>query len=172
MRAVTLPGRWGQPIVLRISVLIGVLVMACIMAGGAFAWDYGTKDEAKAMAERAARFYTENGKSRAFQAFQNGTDGFKDRDLYVFVYSDAGTCVSHGANPAMIGRNLIDLVDGDGKLLIREIVAVKTAGWVMFQWRNPQNHEIQPKASYVVRAGEYLFGVGAYENPVLSNGGK
>jgi len=157
---------------MRLSVLLLALMMCCVMSGGAFAWDYGTKDEAKTMAERAAQFYRQYGKDRAFQAFQNGTDGFKDRDLYVFVYSNSGTCVSHGANPAMIGRNLIDLVDGEGKLMIREVVAVKTADWVVFQWRNPQNHEIQKKSSYVVRAGEYLFGVGAYDNPDPAQGGE
>jgi len=125
--------------------------------------EYGSKAEAKAMAEHAAAFFTQNGKDKAFDAINNGTDGFKDRDLYVFVYDNAGTCVAHGANKGMIGKNLIDFKDVDGKPLIKEIVAVKDVGWVEFKWKNPQTSEVQKKSSYVVRVGEFTFGVGAYQ---------
>lgn len=142
------------------------LMTVGLLAIGSFsaqAVEYGSRDEAKAMAEHAAQFFTAQGKDKAFAAINDGTDGFKDRDLYVFVYDDAGTCVSHGANKALIGKNLIDLKDVDGKALIREIVAVKTAAWVDFKWQNPQTKAIEQKHAYVVRAGAYTFGVGAYE---------
>jgi len=131
--------------------------------GAAQAVEYGSRDEAKAMAEKAAAFFTANGKDKAFAAINEGSDGFKDRDLYVFVYDDAGNCVAHGANKALIGKNLIDIRDTDGKPLIREIVAVKTAAWVDFKWQNPQTKAIEQKHAYVVRAGAYTFGVGAYD---------
>lgn len=131
--------------------------------GAAQAVEYGSRDEAKAMAEKAAAFFTANGKDKAFAAINEGSDGFKDRDLYVFVYDDAGNCVAHGANKALIGKNLIDIRDTDGKALIREIVAVKTAAWVDFKWQNPQTKAIEQKHAYVVRAGAYTFGVGAYD---------
>jgi len=131
--------------------------------GAAQAVEYGSRDEAKAMAEKAAAFFTANGKDKAFAAINEGSDGFKDRDLYVFVYDDAGNCVAHGANKALIGKNLIDIRDTDGKALIREIVAVKTAAWVDFKWQNPQTKAIEQKHAYVVRGGAYTFGVGAYD---------
>lgn len=131
--------------------------------GAAQAVEYGSRDEAKAMAEKAAAFFTANGKDKAFAAINEGSDGFKDRDLYVFVYDDAGNCVAHGANKALIGKNLIDIRDTDGKPLIRDIVAVKTAAWVDFKWQNPQTKAIEQKHAYVVRAGAYTFGVGAYD---------
>jgi|AGTN01.2.fsa_nt_gi Signal transduction histidine kinase len=143
------------------------MIVAVVFAGfgtvSAQAVDYGSKEEAKAMAERAAQFFTANGKDAAFAAINDGTDGFKDRDLYVFVYDDSGICVAHGANKALIGKNLLDFKDVDGKPLIREIVAVKTTGWVDFKWQNPQTKAIEQKHAYVVRAGAYTFGVGAYD---------
>lgn len=129
----------------------------------ALAVEYGSRDEAKAMAEHAAQFFTTQGKDKAFAAINDGTDGFKDRDLYVFVYDDSGVCVSHGANKGLIGKNLLGLKDVDGKALIQEIVAVKTAAWVDFKWQNPQTKAIEQKHAYVVRAGGYTFGVGAYD---------
>lgn len=143
------------------------LTLAAVFFAGSFvaaqAADYGSREEAKAMAERAAQFFTANGKDKAFAAITEGTDGFKDRDLYVFVYDDTGTCVAHGANKALIGKNLLDIRDSDGKALIREIVAVKTTAWVDFKWQNPQTKGIEQKHAYVVRADGYTFGVGAYE---------
>lgn len=142
--------------------------LAALLFAGSFATlshaaDYGSREEAKAMAEKAAAFFTANGKDKAFAAITDGTDGFKDRDLYVFVYDDAGNCVAHGANKALIGKNLLDIRDSDGKALIREIVAVKSTAWVDFKWQNPQTKAIEQKHAYVVRAGAYTFGVGAYD---------
>jgi signal transduction histidine kinase len=139
------------------------VLFVAMTAGAAWAVEYGSRDEAKAMAEKAAQFFTAQGKDKAFAAITEGSDGFKDRDLYVFVYDDAGNCVAHGANKALIGKNLLDIRDSDGKALIREIVAVKTAGWVDFKWQNPQTKAIEQKHAYVVRAGAYTFGVGAYD---------
>ncbi|HTH15171.1 MAG TPA: cache domain-containing protein [Magnetospirillum sp.] len=143
--------------------VVALVVFAGMSMSAAHAVEYGSRDEAKAMAEKAAQFYTANGKDKAFAAITEGSDGFKDRDLYVFVYDDAGNCVAHGANKALIGKNLIDIRDSDGKALIREIVAVKTAGWVDFKWQNPQTKAIEQKHAYVVRAEGYTFGVGAYD---------
>ena len=102
-----------------LTILLAVLVSPVVT----WAVEYGSREEAKAMAERAAQFFVEQGKDKAFAAFNDGTDGFKDRDLYVFVYDNAGLCVAHGANKAMVGKSLIELHDVDGKAIVREIVA-------------------------------------------------
>jgi cytochrome c len=152
-----------RTIINTLRLMIAALVFVGFGIASAQAQEYGTKEEAKAMAEKAAQFFTANGKDKAFAAINDGTDGLKDRDLYVFVYDDNGICVAHGANKALIGKNLLDFKDVDGKALIREIVAVKTTAWVDFKWQNPQTKAIEQKHAYVVRAGAYTFGVGAYE---------
>ncbi|HLO76671.1 MAG TPA: cache domain-containing protein [Magnetospirillum sp.] len=149
-------------IALMRSVMLAVFFTG-LAATAASAVEYGSRDEAKAMAENAAKFFAANGQDKSFAAINDGTDGFKDRDLYVFVYDDTGTCVAHGANKALIGKNLLEIRDSDGKALIREIVAVKTTAWVDFKWQNPQTKAIEQKHAYVVRSGPYTFGVGAYE---------
>lgn len=127
-----------------------------------FADEIGTPDQAKAMAIRAADLLRSEGPEKAFPAFDKGAE-FHDRDLYVMVYDVTGKNVSHGANPALIGKNLIDLKDSDGKFLIREFVTIKDAAWVDYKWPNPTTKKIEPKTTYVIRVNDYLVGVGAYK---------
>jgi cytochrome c len=143
--------------------LLTCFVIGFVLSGQASAAEFGSKEEAKAMTEHAAAFVKSQGQDKAFAAFNAGSDGFKDRDLYVFVYNKDGVCLSHGANSAMIGKPLIGLKDADGKELIKEIVSVPATGWVDFKWRNPTTQEIMKKHAYVIHDGDFWFGVGAYE---------
>ena len=149
--------RW----ILRCLVL-PLLLATALWAPAAVAQDTGTPDEAKAMAVRAADLLRAKGPEAAFPEFNKGA-AFHDRDLYVMVYDSTGKCVSHGANPALIGKSLIDLKDIDGTPLIRNLVAVQDAGWVDYKWPQPVTKKIEPKTTYVVRVGDYRVGVGAYK---------
>ena len=93
------------------------------------------------------------------------TKAFHDRDLYPFIYDMSGRCVAHGARPALIGKNLIDLKDQDGKYLIRELIEIAKgpgSGWVDYKWPNPLTNKIEDKSSYVEKMGDYFVGVGVY----------
>ena len=147
----------------KIMQFLAILMSGFFFCSIASAADFGSKDEAKAMTEHAVAFLKANGQEKAFAAFNSGAEGFKDRDLYVFVYNKDGVCLSHGANAAMIGKPLIGLKDADGKELIKEIVSVSITGWVDFKWRNPTTQEIMKKHAYVIHDGDLWFGVGAYE---------
>jgi len=78
----------------------------------------------------------------------------------------AGLWVAHGARPALIGKNRIDLKDQDGKFLIREMIAIAQgpgSGWVDYKWPNPITNKIEDKSSYVEKTGKYFVGVGVYK---------
>jgi hypothetical protein len=143
--------------------VLGLLAAACLLfAASAYAADAGTPDEAKAMALRAADLLRQDGPDKAFPLFDAAGGPFHDRDLYVMVYDDSGKNLAHGANAALIGKDLIDMKDTDGKFLIRDIVATKDQGFVDYKWPNPLTKKIASKTTYVVRVGTYLVGVGAY----------
>lgn len=144
--------------------VLAILLTFLVAVGVAFSADHGSKEQAQAMTEKAVKYYERNGRDLAFRAFNNGYDGFKDRDLYVFVYDQNGTCVSHGSNPAMIGKNLLLLKDVDGKELIRHIVSIETSGWVDYKWGNPVTRDIQRKSAYIIHSGKFWFGVGYYQS--------
>jgi signal transduction histidine kinase len=150
----------------RILSMIAAAVMLTL-ACSASANENGTKDQAVAMVKRVEAMFAKDGADATFKAVSDKSVAeFHDRDLYPFVYDMKGDCVAHGARPALIGKNLIDLKDQDGKYLIREMVAIAQSpgsGWVDYKWPNPLTNKIEDKTSYVEKMGNYLVGVGVYK---------
>jgi cytochrome c len=128
--------------------------------------EFGTKAEAVAMVNRVQEMFKKEGAAATFKAVSDpSTKEFHDRDLYVFIYDMSGRCVAHGSRPALIGKNLIDIKDQDGKYLIREMVELANgpgSGWIDYKWPNPQTNKIEDKSSYVEKMGDYFAGVGVY----------
>ena len=133
-----------------------------LWTGPAPAQDYGSLEEAQAMAEQAVALFHSDGAEAAFTAF-NTAPAFHDRDLYVFVIDTDGTMAAHGANETLRGRNILDLRDPSGSLFVREFLDVEEADWVAYQWQNPQTGLVEHKTSYIVNVGDYVIGVGAYQ---------
>jgi hypothetical protein len=66
------------------------VALVLFFAASAFAADFGTAEEAKAMLNKAIAAVKED-KTKALDMFNEGEGGFKDRDLYVFCAN-----ASHG----------------------------------------------------------------------------
>ena len=127
--------------------------------------DTGTKDEAVAMVKKAIEFIKANGNDKAFAEFSNPKGQFVDRDLYVVVYDMNGKCLAHGANQKMVGRDLIDNKDVDGKEFMKERIEMmkkESTGWQNYKFRNPVSNQIEPKTMYLVRSGDLIVGCGVY----------
>jgi cytochrome c len=152
-----------------IRVLIAVSFAASILCFGpaVVAAEYGTKEEAVAMVKRVQEKFKKDGADATFKAVSDKSiPELHDRDLYPFVYDMNGLNVAHGARPALIGKNLIDLKDQDGKYLIREMVKIASGpgrGWIDYKWPNPISNKIEDKSSYVEKMGDYFVGVGIYK---------
>lgn len=118
------------------------------------------------MVKRVQDMFKKDGPQATFKAVSDkSTTEFHDRDLYPFIYDTKGICVAHGARPALIGKNLIDLKDQDGKYLIREMIKISEGpgtGWVDYKWPNPITNKIEDKSSYIEKMGNYFVGVGIY----------
>jgi cytochrome c len=144
-----------------------VCAVLTTMASPVTAAQFGTKDEAVAMVKRVQAEFKKDGPAATFKAVSDkAVAEYHDRDLYPFIYDMTGKCVAHGARPALIGKNLIDLKDQDGKFLIREMVTLAKgpgSGWVDYKWPNPLNNKIEDKSSYVEKMDDYFVGVGVYK---------
>ena len=140
------------------------VVIAALSLISAVAWAGGraTPDEAKVMAVKAAAYLKSVGPQKAFAAFDQKSGPWHDRDLYVTVEDNKGVMVAHGTNPGLIGMSVLDLRDVTGKPFNHAIQAIKTAGWVTYQWQDPLTKTVRTKKAYEVRVGEYIIGVGAY----------
>jgi len=149
-----------------IRYLVALSLAALTMFAPAIAAEFGTKEEAIAMVKRVQEKFKIDGPELTFKAVSDKSiKEFHDRDLYPFIYDMNGVCVAHGARPALIGKNLIDLKDQDGKYLIRELRDMARdhgSGWVDYKWPNPITNKIEDKSSYVEKMGDYWVGVGIY----------
>jgi cytochrome c len=146
--------------------LAGVAMCALAIQGQAWAADTGTPAQAMAMVKKAGEYLKTHGKEKAFAEFSNPSGSFKDRDLYIMVYDMNGFNVAHGANPKLIGKNLIDLKDADGTMIVKQFVETangKGKGWVDYKWPNPVSKAIEAKSTYVEKHGDVLIGCGVYK---------
>jgi cytochrome c len=150
-----------------LKALISTAAVGLMMAGAAQAADQGTAAEAEAMVHKAVAYIKANGPDKAYEEFTNGKS-FKDRDLYIIVYDLNGKNLAQGANPKLVGKDLIGLKDPDGKPLIQMFVDLakgKGKGWVEgYKFLNPVSQKIEGKAMYLERVGDTLVGCGIYKN--------
>ena len=89
-----------------------------------------------------------------------------DRDLYLVVYSMDGTVKAHGANAKLVGNNLMDMLDIDGKPYIKErIELAKSKGsfWQDYKFTNPTTKKIEPKSMYCEKVEELVACAGIYK---------
>ena len=142
------------------------LAAGLVFSSSVQAADQGTAAEAEAMVKKAVAFVKANGAEKAAEEFTNGK-GFKDRDLYVSFYALGGKVLGHGANPKLVGKDLIGLKDPDGKLFIKmidDLAKSKGKGWTEnYKFRNPVTDKVADKAIYVERVGDAWVGVGVYK---------
>ena len=150
-----------------LKVLLSTSALSLMMAGAAQAADQGTAPEAEAMVKKAVAYIKANGPEKAYEEFTNGKS-FKDRDLYIIVYDLNGKNLAQGANPKLVGKDLIGLKDPDGKPLIQmfvDLAKTKGKGWVEgYKFLNPVSQKIEGKAMYLERVGETLVGCGIYKS--------
>jgi len=147
--------------------LVRFAIIGLAMSGIAYASGQGTAPEAESMVKRAVAHIKAVGPDKAYDEFTNG-QSFKDRDLYVSVYDLNGKNLAQGANPKLVGKDLIGLKDPDGKPLIQMFVALakeKGKGWVEgYKFINPVSKNLEAKAMYIERVGDTLVGVGIYKD--------
>lgn len=136
------------------------------------AGEHGSEPEAQDMVKKAVALVKSAGPEKAYKTFTEHPDGaFKDRDLYVFVYDFEGTCLAQGANPKMLGKNLISMKDVDGNAFIKgmvDMVKSSSKGWYgPYKFTNPATQTYDLKKSYCERgAGDTIVCVGTYVTKV------
>lgn len=149
---------------LRLTLVVALL-FAISAPSICVAAEVGSKDEAVAMVKRVQDRFKKDGPEATFAAVTNNDPAFLDRDLYPFIYKLDGVNVAHGARPTLVGKNLINIKDPEGVLLIRDMIEIantKGAGWIDYKWPNPTTNAIESKSSYVEKMGDYVVGVGVY----------
>ncbi len=124
---------------------------------------FGTAAEAKAMIEKAVAELKAD-ETKALAKFNAGSDGFKDRDLYVFCFdASSGEFTAH---PTLMGKNIRELKDKSGTAFGEQIFNAAKEGainTVDYMFPRPGGTDPVPKQSYVTRVGKQGCGVGYYK---------
>jgi signal transduction histidine kinase len=117
---------------------------------------------------RAAALIAERGQE-AFGQLRDRTGPFVFMDTYVFVDSVDGIELVNPAQPALEGRNLMDLKDVRGKEVVRDEIGAALAdgsAWLECYWYRPGTNTPARKKTFVrkVQRGSetYIVGSGIY----------
>lgn len=143
-----------------IAVLMFVLALFPAMSSLANSQEQATK-----LVMSAAAFYKANGLEKTLEELSNPKGQFREGDIYVFAYDLTGTMLAH-PNNSLIGQNLVDVPDADGKLFRKEIIEVATgkgSGWVDYKYQNPKTKQMERKTTYVEKANDIVLCCGIFK---------
>lgn len=145
-----------------LAILLGAL-MYLTSAAMALA---STQDDATALVKKAVALVKQSGKDKAIAAFNNPQGDFVKGDLYIFVVDMNGKTLANGSNAKLVGKNVVDMKDADGKPFIKNFIDIaqsKGSGWSDYQWVDPVTKAIRPKTTYVEKVDDIVVGCGIYK---------
>jgi len=97
------------------------------------------REEVIKLVDKGYAFMKAHGISQAASDFNNiDNPEYRYGDLYLFVFDTKGKCLAEGGNPQLVGTNMFDEKDEDGRLWVREIIekAKDGGGWIDFKFKN------------------------------------
>ena len=126
-----------------------------------------TEKDAIAMAERGAAMIKAKGRNEVMKRISAKDPDFVQGSLYIDMRDvKTGIVLAHPYNPSIVGKDLTDVPDANGKKYRREIIelaAAKGTGWVDYQYKNPTSGKIEPKTTYILRVGDAVLEAGIYK---------
>jgi signal transduction histidine kinase len=148
---------------LTATVVATALTLSCV---GALAAEPTEKD-AIAMAERGAAMVKAKGKEEVMKRITAKDPDFVQGSLYIDMRDvKTGIVLAHPYNPSIVGKDLTDVPDANGKKYRREIIelaAAKGKGWVDYQYKNPTSGKIEPKTTYILLVDGVVLEAGLYK---------
>jgi cytochrome c len=145
--------------------LAPALVAVLVNPLAAQAADEPTKDDAVKMVDKVVAMHKASGKEKTLELVGQKEGPFHKGELYVTAYDTTGTIIAHPINPKLVGKNMVDVPDPDGKPYRRTIVDVgnsKGSGWVDYKYRNPENNRIELKTTFFKKVGDVIYACGVY----------
>ncbi len=141
---------------------------ALLLPATTFAQTKATAAEATAMVKKGVTDLKAAGKDKdkIYAAVTAKDARWVDRDLYLVVYGMDGVVKAHGANAKLVGNNMIDMLDIDGKPYIKErIDLAKSKGsfWQDYKFTNPTTKKIEPKSMYCEKTDDVVACAGIYK---------
>ena len=150
-----------------LKTLLLTVMCSSVLTITSFADEFGTKEEAAALLDRAAALLRVD-KNRALDLFTTGEGGLIQKDLYVFCFAPDGTVIAH---PNAVGINVFetDLLDVEGTPLGEALFGAAIAGGfgeVTYKLERPTTDSVKEftKTGFVTRVAGLVCGVGYYHS--------
>ncbi len=147
--------------------LLTGFLLCLAFAGAAQAAAEPTEKDAIAMAERAAAFSKANGRDALIKKITAKDPEFVQGSMYIYMRDfGSGVNLAHPFNQSIVGKDLNDVPDTNGKMYRRDIMDVAKKdgkGWVDYMYKNPENNKIEAKTAYVLRSGDVVLVAGIYK---------
>ena len=126
-----------------------------------------TEKDAIAMVERGVALVKAKGKDEMMKKINAKDAEYVQGELYMDIRDlKTGIVLAHPYNPSIVGKDLTDVPDANGKKYRREIIelaAAKGKGWVDYQYKNPTSGKIEPKTTFIQRVDDVVLEVGIYK---------
>jgi len=149
------------------KLLITATTLALAMVAGHACAADATEKDAIALIDKGAAFMKAHGKDEMIKRIAAKDPEFVQPSLYLFMCDlKTGVLVAHPMNPALVGKDLTDVPDTNGKKFRREIIelaAKQGKGWVDYAYKNPTTGKIEPKTTYVMRVDDVVLEAGIYK---------
>ena len=110
-----------------------------------------TKDDAVAMVKKAVATIKADGTEKAYAAISTPGGQFVDGEIYTVVSDFDGVTVAHATNPKLVGKNMMEAQDVDGKFFAKDMTALaqkQVSFWYDYKFVNPVTKKIQVKDFY------------------------
>jgi signal transduction histidine kinase len=138
----------------------------CLAAAPALA-NGPTEKDAIAMVERGVALVKAKGKDEMIKKINAKDAEYVQGELYIDMRDlKTGIVLAHPYNPSIVGKDLTDVPDANGKKYRREIIelaAAKGKGWVDYQYKNPTSGKIEPKTTFIQRVDDVVLEAGIYK---------
>jgi cytochrome c len=134
---------------------LGLTLLAAALALPALA--SSGRDDAVALVKHGVARIQAAGAERAYAEITGGNLAQRG-ELHLVVYSFDGDCLAHGANPAQVGRNLLEQTDIEGRFLVKERVLMAQAMphgfWHEHKQANLLSKRIEPRLMYCEKVAD------------------
>ncbi|NLL11916.1 MAG: cache type 2 domain-containing protein [Fibrobacter sp.] len=118
------------------------------------------------LVKKAAEYMSVYGKENFMNELKKKNGRFCKGELYVFAYNTTGVMIAHPKNHKLIGVNLIDVPDIEGKMYRREMIKIAKnngSGWVDYKYKNPEKKQVEFIAAYVHQSGDLVLCCGIHK---------
>jgi len=135
---------------MKIRTMTAAAVVLLVATTLAFAAAPTTKEDAIAMVKKAVALIKAEGTEKAYAEISKGAP-YVDRDVYTVVQGFDGVTLAHATNPKLIGKNMMEAQDVDGKYFAKEMATrgqKEASFWFNYKFANPATKKIQVKDMY------------------------